>query len=123
MSDINALHVAMDDAAQRPWGTPVEKEIRRRVQISVVAYGYEIADAPIMDDRWFDFYATKIVKQQGTGHPMLDEFFLAKFSPMTGMWIHEHPELDKIAAAYQRYYEPMREYFDKLHYPRKPEAI
>lgn len=86
------------------WGLPLEQEVRRRIQISVAAYAYEIKDTPIMGDATFDRIAQTINPKMGTCHPLLDEFFVTKFSPMTGMWIHEHPELGKIAKLYDRYY-------------------
>lgn len=86
------------------WGTPVEREVRRRIQLSVATYGYEIADKPIMADCLWDWLAGRINKTMGTCHPLVDEFFAAEFSPMTGMWIHHHPELDGIKQLYERYY-------------------
>lgn len=93
------------------WGSEVEQEIRRRVQLSVMAYAYEIEDNPIASDFTFDWLATRINRKLTTGHPLLDEFFIAKFSPMTGMWIHDHPELGKIKRIYTRYWSLMREHF------------
>lgn len=94
------------------WGSPIEREVRNRIQLSVAAYGYEIADTPIMPDAIFDRLATQINRRMGTCHPLLDEFFAYKFSPMTGMWIHEHPELWGIKRVFERYYSVMRDYFD-----------
>lgn len=94
-----------------PWGTPIELEVRRRIQISVAAYAYEFNSDPIMCDALFDFFAGRICKRMGTCHPLLDEFFLVHFSPMTGMWIHHHPELDRIKHLYTMFGAHMREYF------------
>ena len=85
------------------WGTPIEVERRRRISLSVATYAYEIADNPIMDDAMWDWTAAQIDRRVPTGHPLLDEFFLTQFSAMTGMWIHQHPELEKIKAIYERY--------------------
>lgn len=85
------------------WGSPLEREVRRRIQISVAAYAYEILDAPVISDWMFDKIAQAVNPQMGTCHPLLDEFFAAHFSPMTGMWIHRHPELDGIRQVYERY--------------------
>ncbi len=85
--------------------SPVEREVRRRIGISVAAYAYEIANKPIMADCTFDWLAAQIDRKMGTCHPELDEFFASRFSPMTGMWIHEHPELDKVKRTFERYYE------------------
>lgn len=86
------------------WGSPVEREVSRRIHLSVATYAYEIADAPFMTDAMWDVLASQIDRWMPTGHPLLDEFFLAHFSPMTGMWIHEHPELDGIQRIYERYH-------------------
>lgn len=104
----------MKDEAPHPlgkWGTPVELEVRRRIQLSVAAYAYEIEDSPIMSDQLFDWFAGRICKRMGTCHPILDEFFLVHFSPMTGMWIHQHPDLNGIRRIYERSAGHMREYF------------
>lgn len=91
------------------WGSPVEKEVRRRIAISVAAYGYEIANTPIMQDLTFDWLAQQVSPKQGTCHPAVDEFFASRFSPMTGMWIHDHPELEGIKRTFTRYYSAVRD--------------
>jgi len=88
-----------------PWGNaPVEIEVRKRIRAAVAAYAYEIMDTPIMGDQSFDKLVQSINPKMGTCHPLLDEFFASKFSPMTGMWIHEHPQLERIKSIYHRYY-------------------
>ncbi len=118
MSDLNSIHVALAVPEGRLWGSPVEHEVRRRIGVSVAAYAYEVANTPIMPDSFFDIAAARINPEQGTCHPLLDEFFRTKFSPMTGMWIHEHPELDGIARIYRRYYSTMRDYFSRINWDR-----
>lgn len=95
------------------WGSPVELEVRRRIQLSVAAYAYEFANNPVMGDDLFDWFAVRICKRMGTCHPLLDEFFATHFSPMTGMWIHHHPDLSGIRRVYERSAERMREYFSR----------
>ena len=103
------------------WGTPVEQEVRRRIRASVAAYAYEVKDTPIMGDRTFDQLVESIQPQLTTGHPLLDEFFLTQFSPMTGMWIHKHPELQKIAKLYSNYYSGViKDHFEGLKRQGKP---
>ena len=94
------------------WGSSVEREIRRRIGIAVTAYAYEIADKPICSDAIFDWLCGQIDRKMTTGHPLLDEFFLVEFSPMTGMWIHQHPELDKIRKIFEVYYDGNRAVID-----------
>lgn len=84
------------------WGTPVEIERWKRIKLSVAAYAYEIMDDPIMSDRRFDKLAEGIVRGVDTGNPVLDRFFDTVFSPMTGMWIREHPDLEGIRLIYER---------------------
>jgi hypothetical protein len=94
------------------WGSPVEIEVRKRIGIAVAAYAYEIANTPIMTDDQFDWAAEQINRRMGTCHPILDEFFATQFSPMTGMWIHQHPELDGIKRTFTHYYSALRGHFD-----------
>lgn len=107
------------------WGSPIELEVRRRIQISIAAYAYEIESSPVMSDALYDWFAERICRHMGTCHPLLDEFFLTQFSPMTGMWIHQHPQLDRIRHKYIHHADAMRTYFaqDKvqklLHWGKK----
>lgn len=96
------------------WGTTNEREIRRRIVLSVATYAYEIADRPIMPDLMWDHMAQSIDPSMGTGHPLIDEFFATHFSPMTGMWIHHHPELSKVKNIFDQYYATMRDHFDAI---------
>ena len=86
------------------WGTPVEIERWKRIKLSVAAYAYEFENQPIMSDRRFDKIAEGIVRGMDTGNPALDRFFDQVFTPMTGMWIHEHPELGGIQQIYERHF-------------------
>ena len=92
---------------------PHEIERRRRIHLSVATYGYEIMDRPIMPDAVWDLMAQSVDRYQGTGHPLVDEFFLTQFSPMTGMWIHNHPELDGIKRLFDQYWKAMADYFEE----------
>lgn len=103
------------------WGSAVEIEIRRRISLSVATYAYEIADKPIMWDHDWDRIAQLINPTVGTCHPLLDEFFATHFSPMTGMWIQHHPELDKIAALFKRYYSGVTAaHYDRVGHMLRP---
>lgn len=86
------------------WGRAIEKETWRRIRCAVATYAYELDDNPIMTDAAWDKLAQSIDPRRGTCHPLLDEFFATHFSPMTGMWIHKHPELGKIQRIYKAYY-------------------
>lgn len=94
------------------WGSDIEREVYRRIQVCVAAYAYEIANKPIMSDQMFDWMACKIDKHRGTGHLIMDEFFVTQFSPMTGMWIHQHPEIAGIERIFTRYYSKLCDLYE-----------
>lgn len=83
---------------------PVDIERRNRIRLSVAAYAYEMESHQIMSDAEFDRRAETINPLLTTGHPVMDEFFIDEFSPMTGMWIHKHPELKGIKRIYDMFH-------------------
>lgn len=87
-----------------PWGTAPEVERRNRIRLSVAAFAYECVGESIMSDAEFDALARSIRPEVMTGRFGLDAFFLSRFSPDTGMWIHQHPELSKVRDLYERHY-------------------
>ena len=91
------------------WGTPEEKERRRRITVAHAAYAYECMDDPIMSDTRYDALAESIDPRMSTGHAVLDTFFREEFTPMTGMWIRDHPEIEGIERLYRRYKRLVRE--------------
>lgn len=90
------------------WGRAIEVEVRLRIHLSVATYAYEIVDNSILSDTQWDRMAQQINPKLGTCHPIIDEFFASEFSPMTGMWIHNHPELDGIKRIYERHHARRR---------------
>lgn len=90
----------MTSAPLLGWGNPVEVERRRRIRLSVWAYAYEIADDPLVSDTVFDTVARASEPDIDTGH--LDDWWRIMFNPSTGLWIHSHPELDKVKQTYER---------------------
>ena len=87
-----------------PWGLTPEVERRNRIRLSVAAFAYECMGDSIMSDAEYDRLAYSIRPQVMTGRFNLDAFFLSRFSPDTGMWIHDHPELAKVRDTYERHY-------------------
>jgi len=83
----------------------VELERHRRILISIYAYAYEFENDSLVSDSEFDDLALDINETIKTGNRKLDNFFRNKFDPFTGIWIREHPELDKIKSLYETYYE------------------
>lgn len=87
------------------WGSPVEKERRLRIKLSVAAYAYEYMNDSIISDAEFDKMCLQVKKDVDTGNKVCDNYFRNKFDASTGQWIRHHPELDKIAILYTRYYK------------------
>lgn len=85
--------------------TKVENERRHRIRLSVAAYAYEFHSDPIMSDAEFDELSLKINKNIKTGNKVLDKFFVQNFDSCTGMWIHHHPEKQKLEWLYRNVYK------------------
>lgn len=81
------------------WGTPIERERRTRIRLTVWAYAYEILSAPLATDAEFDTLAATSNVDILTGR--LDDWWYDNFTPYSGAWIHQHPELDRVAALVQ----------------------
>ena len=86
------------------WGNEVERQIRLRIQLSVYAYAYEIANETLIPDHEFDCMCLKVDPSVKTGNKKMDKFFEKEFNPSTGQWIHKHPELGKIVNIYRKHY-------------------
>lgn len=92
------------DDAPVGWGSKVEKEVRRRIKLSVAAYAYEFRDEAIISDAEFDKMCLEVDPSINTSNNVMDNFFKTDFDPSTGQWIYRHPELHKIAKLYERFY-------------------
>lgn len=86
------------------WGNKIEREIHRRIKVSIWAYAYEFENESLVSDAVFDAECLKVDIFQETGDEFLDDFFTEDFDPSTGMWIRKHPELKKIKALYEKHY-------------------
>lgn len=73
-------------------------ERRRRIKLSLWAFAYEIVGAPMVDDATFDAMAYASNRDISTGR--LDIWWRLNFQPFTGQWVHQHPELDRLAKLY-----------------------
>lgn len=98
------IKAAVREREMAEWGKQIEIETRNRIRLAIAAYAYEVRNTSIMTDHEFDRLAQSIRPRMGTCHPLLDEFFITRFSPMTGMWIHHHPELRRIAELFQEHH-------------------
>ena len=83
----------------------INQEIRNRIKISIAAYAYEYLDMPIMCDSDFDALSQLIDAKKKTGNETLDKFFEKHFVADSGMWIHKHPEKEKLKYLYERFYK------------------
>ena len=84
--------------------TVKEIETRRRILLSLWSYAYEFQNHSIVSDAVFDVEAYQVNLSVETDRLDLDYWFRAFFDPSTGLWIHKHPELNKIAAIYQEHF-------------------
>lgn len=82
--------------------TEIEK--KRRIKLSIWAFAYEFKNHSIVSDAVFDVTARQVNLSIATNRLDLDYWFRAFFDPSTGVWIHKHPELDKIRNIYERYF-------------------
>ena len=80
----------------------LESERRRRILISLWAYAYEFESDSLVTDAEFDQECKLVDPTITTDHAAMDKFFKEEFMADTGMWIHKHPELDKIKKIYER---------------------
>jgi hypothetical protein len=80
----------------------VERQRRIRIRLSLAAYAYEFDNDSIISDAEFDALAIQVIPAIITGHDVMDKFFKEVFIPDSGMWVHNHPELDKLKALYDR---------------------
>jgi len=82
--------------------TELEVERRHRIRVTLWAYAYEIENVSLVSDEEYDRVSRLIDPRVPTGHAVLDAFFATKFDPSTGMWIYQHPELNRVRALYAR---------------------
>ena len=98
------------------WGSPVEIERRNRIRLAIAAYAYEFDSNSIMSDAEFDELCRKIDPEVSTieqrnspeeirRYTKLDKFWRDEFSPITGQWIHKHPELKRVRQIYYHYHK------------------
>ncbi len=86
----------------------VEREIKRRILLTMAAYAYEFEHEIILSDDDFDMLSKKIDLSIDTRRPDLDAYFREHFEPDTGMWITKHPELDRVKEIYLLHYAPQK---------------
>ena len=73
-----------------------------RIMLSLAAYGYEKGDCSPFDDATYDALCKEVNPSIQTGRPILDWFFMTEFQSDTSLWVHKHPELDKLQSTFNR---------------------
>ena len=84
------------DEPEVPYNPIVDAETKNRIKISIAAYAYELLGHSIISDAEFDELAKKIDVSIDTRRPDMDRWFRENFQSHTGMWIHNHPEKNRI---------------------------
>lgn len=84
------------------WGTAEEVERRRRINLAVWAFAYEVMDDPLVDDATFDRESQLVDLAQDTGDDELDLWFMENFDPSTGSWVQGHPNLEGLEKIYNK---------------------
>lgn len=87
-------------------------EVWRKKTLAAVAFGVELRDTPLMLRSDWERTAARVDRYALTGHPVVDEFWATRFSPMTTRWVHDHPNLAEIEQAFDRYRIIMGAHFD-----------
>lgn len=93
---MNLDQFLVEEIDTRPYSDIVCLETRRRIRLSLAAYTYEALMVSIMSDIEFDELARSIDLTIDTRRPDLDKWFRKNFQPHTGMWIHGHPERERL---------------------------
>ena len=58
-----------------------------------------------MEDSDYDQLSREIDTSIKTGNRKLDNFFTKHFEADTGMWVHKHPEKNKLKLIYQNHFK------------------
>lgn len=90
---------------KKTWGNKKEQEIKRRINVSLWAYAYEVENDSLVSDGKYDSECLKVDLSISTGNKIMDKFFKNEFDPDTGLWIHKHPQIEGIKFIYEKYHE------------------
>lgn len=96
--------------------TPAElvrmRATNARRTLASTTLGIEMRGVAIILASDWERLAASIDRGMGVCDPIEDEFWATRFSPMTTKWIYDHPRLDEVAEAFDRYVLIMRGHFD-----------
>lgn len=79
-------------------------ETRRRIRLTLAAYAYEFGETLTMTDEEFDRTALEVDLTRKTGNKRMDEWWQRNFAAHTGLWVRNHPELERAKDTYRRLY-------------------
>lgn len=79
----------------------MEIEKRKRINVALWAYAYEVRNDSIVTDGEFDRVALEINVFARTDNEEMDTFFQWEFSPDTGVWVHQHPNIAGLERIYK----------------------
>jgi hypothetical protein len=68
--------------------------------LSIWAYAYEFESASLVSDAFFDSESKKVDLTITTTRPDMDAWWIMNFTPHSGMWVRNHPELEKLRSRY-----------------------
>jgi hypothetical protein len=83
----------------------VDPQCRLRIQLSAAAHAYEKHNQSFLSDVDYDALSRRVDTTLTTGNRKMDKFFRDNFHSDTGMWIHRHPEREKLEVLYQKFYK------------------
>lgn len=81
----------------------IEQIRRDRIRISMFAYAYDILGEPLVSDSDYDSLAKTLDNTTSTDNEIMDTFFKEEYVNHSGMWIHKHPQLERIRQLVLRY--------------------
>ena len=77
-----------------------EEERARRIRLLLAAYSYEVRSRAWLSDAEFDKLASEVDVSIETGR--YDQWFRENFTPCTGMWVHNFPDLCDLENLYNK---------------------
>lgn len=77
-----------------------DEEKKRRIQVVMWAYAYEIENDSLVSDFVYDDTCRKIDLSVDTDDPEMDAWFREHFFPDSGMWVYKHPHFDRLKVTY-----------------------
>jgi len=99
-------------ALEDPWGAHVDRQRWMRHQLIATAFGVELRDVCLMLSSDWERIGASIDRRVGSCDPELDEFFSARFSPMSTVWVREFPNMARAEEMFDTYRSIMRGRFN-----------